>query len=315
MSEKQLSTKTAETALAFPEINALQVSNSFDKLVEIMPEHKEMLEVVKQALPEVQRSTSLFYKTQSQFMDNMMTVSHMTPLRNLRQILAQMNSTREAIKEAHFKLKKKEVELKQKQREYNGLFAEGSDGMMLNDKNDDLKADLLEIEMAEIVSNADSTRGYISGAIRTLANYTQQYNLIMAKHGLENWNEADFEKEEERYHIMKAFEQALCAARSRNGMIDEGNMIYLTQIGINGATAQFYMLNYLQNEQNLLKEGKAPTHKAYRDFLEEMANIFAGSAKEFAETKGMTTVSNVALIQQGDSRLLLSQKQDETDGQ
>lgn len=328
---KEVSTKTAESALAFPEINALQVSNSFDQLVAIMPEHKEMLEVVKEALPEIQRSTSLFYKTQSQFMDNMLTVSHMTPLRNLRQILAQMNSTREAIKEAHFKLKKKEVELKQKQREYNNLFKKQTlieqmeDVKNLKNADDDLKADLLEIEMDEIMSNADNTRGYISGAIRTLANYTNQYNLIMTKHDLKDWNETDFEKEEERYHIMKAFEQALCAARTRHDhSIDEGNMIYLTQIGINGAHAQFEIHRYLSVEQTMLRGNpgdpskgipptppQAPPHSMYIAFLNNMADHFAGSAKEFAEAKGMSTVSNVALIQTGDNRLLLAQKKEE----
>lgn len=290
--------------LAFPEITKLQMEDSFNKLVAIMPEHKGMIEVINTSLPEIHRSTSLFFKTQSQFMDNLLTVSHNTPLRNLRQILAEMNKTREAIKEAYFKLKKKDVELKQKQREYLKLFKDGIiENGLINEEND-LIADLLEIEVQEIISNAESTRGYISGAIRKLANYTAQYNSIVEKHGLGEFNEADFEKEEERYHIMKAFEQGLSAARSHHGMIDEGNQIYLAQIGINGATAQYYVTEFLQAEQKLLAEGKAPTHKAYLDFLERMANTFQGSADAYAEAKGMTAVSPVALIQQGDTRFL-----------
>lgn len=296
-------------SLALQQINALEVSKSFDQLINIMPEHKEMLETVKLNLPEVQRATSLFYKTQSQFMDNMMTVSHYTPLRNLRQILAQMNSTRDALKEAHFKLKKKEVELKQKQREYDALFSSYDyDGATLKNSDDDLKADLLEIEIQEIISNAESTRGYISGAIRQLTNYTEQYNNIVKSHKLESWNEADFEKEEERYHIMKAFEQAVCAARSRNGLIDEGNHIYLAQIGINGGAAQKFISEFLIEEQRHMQEngGQVPTHSALTTFLDRMANTFAGQASDFAKSKGMTVVSHNALILKGDERLLLA---------
>jgi hypothetical protein len=292
----------------FPEINALQVADSFNKLVAIMPEHKEMLEVVKKSLPEIQRSTSLFFKTQSQAMDNLMTVSAYTPLRNLRQILAQMNSTRAAIKEAQFKLQKKDIEVRTKKRSLAKFL--NDDGTLKNQDND-LDVELLDLEIAEIVTNADDTRGYISGAIRTLTNYTEQYNNIVKAHGIGEWTEADFEKEEEKYHIMKAFEQAVCAARSRQGTIDEGNMIYLTQIGINGTTAQQFVMNYLRSEQSVIDESRGvnvPTHKSFRNFLEEMARIFTGCTAEFAAAKGMTTVSPVALIQQGDMRLLLASK-------
>lgn len=286
---------------AFPEITELQLNDGFQELVAIMPEHSNMLEVIKESLPEIHRSTSLFYKTQSQFMDNMMTVSANTPIRNLRQILAEMNKTREAIKEAHFKLKKKEIELRMKQREI--------EQELKKKKPDDLKVEMLEVEIMEIVANADSTRGYLSGAIRKLANYTEQYNSIMEKHKLKGFNEEAFEEEEEKYHIMKAFEQGLCAARSRQGMIDEGNMIYFTQIGINGAHAQHRVTEFLQAEQELLRKGMAPTHKAYLDFLEAMAKEFKGCSRDFAKAKGMSTMTQTALIQKGDSRFLLESKE------
>lgn len=306
-----MSEQKENKSLALQEINALQVSKSFDQLIQIMPEHKEMLEVVKESLPEVQRATSLFYKTQSQFMDNLLTVNHYTPLRNLRQILAQMNTTRDALKESHFKLKKKEVEFKKKQRDYENLFTiDGNDERVLKFQNLDLDADLLEIEMAEILSQADTTRGYISGAIRQLTNYTEQYNNIVKTHGLEKWNESDFEREEEEYHIKKAFEQAICAARPRQGVIDEGNQIYFAQIGINGGAAQNLVYDFFQNEQKFMQDnqGKLPTHVALTDFLNRMAATFKGSAAGLAQSKGMTTVSHNALIQKGDDRLLLAQQ-------
>ncbi len=280
----------------FPEITTLELNNSFNQLVAIMPEHNQMLDIIKESLPEIQRSTSLFFKTQSMFMDNMMTVNHNTPLRNIRQILAEMNRTRDAIKETVFKLKKKEIELKMKKRE---IEVES-----VKSDSDNLKIEMLQLEVMEIIDGADSARGYISGAIRRLTNYTEQYNSIITKYGIQNFTEKDFEKEEEKYHIKKAFEQGLTAARSRGGIVDEGNFIYFTQIGINGATAQFYISKFLNAEQELFKEGKAPTHKAYLDFLEEMAKVFADSAKTYAESKGMCISTETAMIKNGDDRLL-----------
>jgi hypothetical protein len=78
------------------------VVKDFSQLIEYAPEHKEMIENITRNHPEITRATSLFGKTQSQFMDNTMTVSHMTPLRNARQILAEMERTRNALKEAFF---------------------------------------------------------------------------------------------------------------------------------------------------------------------------------------------------------------------
>lgn len=272
------------------EFSAMKENKSVNELIAIMPEHNKMLQVIKDSLPEIQRSTSLFGKTQSQFMDNMMTVSGNTPIRNLRQILAQMVQTREAIKEANFKLKKKEIEAEIKHEE-----AE----LEVNPK----KKRLLTTEAEELESGAESTKIYLSGAVRQLANYTSQYNSIMENHNLQNFNEEDFEKEEEKYHIMRAFEQALCAARAHGGLVDEGNHIYFSQIGINGAHAQFRITEFLKAEKDLLDAGKAPTHKAYIDFLERMAGEFAGSAEKYAERKGMKTRTDMAMIQEGDTRM------------
>jgi hypothetical protein len=256
-------------------------------IVESMPEHKAMIDSINQNMPEIIRSTSLFGKTQSQFMDNMLTVSHYTPLRNLRQILAQVTQTRAAIDENNFKLKKKQIEIKMKQRE-------------LEEEKDVLKKEMLQTEIEELVSQLESAKIYISGSIRTLSNYTEQYNNIVKSKGIETWNEKDFEAEEEKYHIMKAFEQAYCAAVAGRGGFDEGNMIYVTQLGINGMAAQKDLIEYLALEDSLLKDNKEPTHKMFSMFLERMAEKHKGASAASAERKGMTTYTEKAAIEKGD---------------
>lgn len=256
----------------------LILNNTVNSLVTSMPEHTQMLQIIQQSLPEIKRGTSLFCKTQSQFMDNMLTVSHPTPLRNARQILAEINQTTEALKEAHLKQKKLEIELKIKQRE-------------LESEKDYLKQDLLNLEIMEIVTKIDSSEGYISGAIRKITNYTEQYNSILAKHGKQNFNEEDFENEEEEYHIKKAFDQALTAARSRNGLIDEGNLLYLSQIGINGGSAQRDVIVFLNQEGQLLQQGKTPDNNLVLNFLNDMYNKYKGCAKELAKYKGLIGTS------------------------
>lgn len=262
----------------------LVLNKTVSQLITDHPEHGKMLAIIEESLPEIKRGSSLFFKTQSQFMDNMLTVSHPTPLRNARQILAEMNKTTEAVKEFHFKVKKSEINIKMKERDF-AL------------ESDDLKKELIELEIFELTSQLETSKGYLSGAIRKLTNYTEQFKSILKAHGKENFTEEDFEKEEEEYHIKKAFEQGLTAARSRGGVIDEGNLIYFTQIGINGAAAQKDVIEYLNAEADLFKDNKEPTHAMFLSFLNAVYNKYAGSAKKLAEFKGLIgTVSNNALL-------------------
>jgi len=271
------------------ELEVYNVSSDLDTYLKdsIDKPHLAMIERVKGNLPEIHRGQSQFMKTQSQFMDNMLTVSHPTPLRNLRQILAEMTRTESALKENYYKIEKKKVTIKKLKRK-------------LEATDDDLDKEMLELQIAEKLSQIDSAKGYVQGAIRKLTNYSDQYNNIMNKlkedRGVETWDEIDFEEEEERYHIGKAFSQALCAARSRGGMIDEGNFIYFQQIGINGTTAQHYLTLFLKDEHELIQKGVEVPHDVELKFLDQMMERFKGCSKRLADHKGMTVSSETALL-------------------
>lgn len=271
----------------FPEVT----NTSMNDLLSYLPEHKAMLENIQKSLPEITRASSLFYKTQSQFMDNVLVISHFTPIRNARQMLSEMTRTRDALKEAYFGMAKKEVEIEKKQHQ-------------LELEENEFNRKLLIIEIAELKSQNESTNGYVSGAIRKLANSTELYNNFVEFHNIKDFTEEDFEKEEEAYHIAKAFEQGISAARARGGTIDEGNMIYFQQIGINGSAAQFYVNQLLNAEQELLRQGKEPNHEMTVDFLQNMVSKFQGCANKFVSKKGLKTYTESALLKEGDTRLL-----------
>ena len=90
-----------------------------------------------------------------------------------------------------------------------------------------------------------------------------------------------YEREEARYHVMTAMKQALSAARTRNGLIDEGNQIYLFDLGISGAQAQAEMFAYLNFENELIKKGQARTHEHTMQWLEACADKFLISSSKF----------------------------------
>jgi hypothetical protein len=209
-------------------------------------------------------------------------VTAITPIRSIKHTLAEIDKTRSALQEAYVNLRKKEVKLKKKQRK-------------LLDCSDHLDREMLEIEILEIQGHLEGTRNAVQGAVRKMNFFTNQYDNLMKKIGKEELTEEDYELEEARYHIMTCMKQALNSARPRQGVIDEGNMIYLFDLGINAAQAQAEVFSYLNWENELVKQGKAPEHHHTVQWLEGCADKWAGCPAAFANSRGFDVFDPTSL--------------------
>tara|TARA_R100000008_G_scaffold42486_1_gene24511 strand:- start:65 stop:907 length:843 start_codon:yes stop_codon:yes gene_type:complete len=241
----------------------------------VKKEYKVMLENINKTLPAIKQSSSNFYKSHSQFMGVMLDVTAITPIRSVKHTLAEIDKTRMALEEAHLKMMKKEIELKEKEKQ----LADG-------DYKNEFERDRLEVEILEIKVNMSNIQNSISGAIRKMNFFTNQYKSILKKLGKEDITEEEYEKEEANYHVMTCMKQALNAARARGGVIDEGNLIYLFDMGINSAQAQAEIYAYLKMENDMMEKGKAPTHEMTMQWLEACAAKFSQDANKFAERRG-----------------------------
>jgi len=241
----------------------------------VKKEYKQMLTNINATLPAIKQSSSNFYKSHSQFMGVMLDVTAITPIRSVKHTLAELDKTRMALEEAQLKLMKKDIELRQKEKK----MADG-------DYKDEFERELLDTEILEIKVNMNNIQNSVSGAIRKMNFFTNQYKSILKKLGKDDITEEEYEKEESRYHVMTCMKQALNAARARGGVIDEGNLIYLFDMGINSAQAQAEIYAYLEMENKLMKEGKAPTHEMTMVWLEACADKFSGDSVKFAERRG-----------------------------
>ena len=241
----------------------------------VKKEYKVMLENINKTLPAIKQSSSNFYKSHSQFMGVMLDVTAITPVRSVKHTLAEIDKTRMALEEAHLKMMKKEIELKEKEKQ----LADG-------DYKNEFERDRLEVEILEIKVNMSNIQNSISGAIRKMNFFTNQYKSILKKLGKEDITEEEYEKEEANYHVMTCMKQALNAARARGGVIDEGNLIYLFDMGINSAQAQAEIYAYLKLENDMMEKGQAPKHEMTMQWLEACAAKFSQDANKFAERRG-----------------------------
>jgi hypothetical protein len=260
----------------------LVVKDIQNALVEVKPEYKTMLKNIDKNMPMVQQACSNFHKSHSQFMGVTLDVTAITPIRSIKHTLAEVDKTKNALQEAQIRMQKKSVELKMKQRE-------------LLECQDDLQREMLEIEILEIQTHSVNAQNSVQGAIRKLNFFINQYNSLLKHLGVDEITEEMYEREENRYHIMTAMKQALTSARPRGGIIDEGNMIYIFDLGISGAQAQAEVFAYLNTENELMKEGKAPTHEMTMRWLEDCADKWEKDPEIFANRRGFTLLDKQSL--------------------
>ena len=247
---------------------------NISNLPNIKKEYKNMLKHIKNTLPAIKKTSSNFHKSHSQFMGVMLDVTALTPVRSIKHTLAEIEKTRAALEEAQLKLMENRILIKKHEKKLN------------SSELDELEIEHLQLKILRLQVAENNIMNAVQGAVRKMSFFTTQYKSILKKIGKEDITEEDYEKEEVRYHIMTCLKQALNAARSRGGVIDEGNLIYLFDIGINSAQAQAEIYAYLEIENKLMKEGKEPTHEMTMQWLETCADKFSGEAKKFAERRG-----------------------------
>lgn len=244
-------------------------------------EYGGMVRRIVDAMPAVRRDSENFYKSASQFKTVTLDNTALTPIRTIKQVLAEIDRTRQALEESHIKLRKNEIELARKEK---------SIALMVSR---DFDADLLEVEIQELQWQRENARAYMRGAVRKLAFQVQLYHNILADLGKDSITEEEYEREESRYHIMTAFKQALCAARARGGVIDEGNHIYLFDLGINGLQAQRELTDYLKWEQ---EEKRYVSHHETMAWLRGLADKFSTCPSKAIEARGLLQMDGVSLV-------------------
>jgi hypothetical protein len=253
------------------------------EVVNFSPEYNNMVEHINKCMPAISRDTENFYKSSSQFKNVTLDITDLTPTSSIRHCLAVIDQTKQALEKAHIELRKNDIKLKKKQQEFSNSV-------------DEYEKELLDVEITEIITTSENIKNSVKGAVRKLSFFVTQYKALMEKIGKTELTELDIEEEENKYHIMTAMKQALIAARARGGIIDEGNHIYLFDMGINGAVAQKEISNYLAIEQDIINQGLEPAHIMTIKWLEACAEKFQNCGTIFAANRGFIPLDNQSLL-------------------
>ena len=228
----------------------------------------EKLAIISQKMVAIDRANNTAGRSETQTTNQLMTLTMLTdsPYRRLRQCLAQIEKKRSALDEAYFKMKKKQVLIKQ--------WYEKGDEMSV------LKAQEAEHGLMR-------SKNYIDGAFKEIATFQCAYDEIRESYNIpENWDERDAEEEEIDHHIKQAFRQAH-REMVGSGCITSGNMEYLEQYGIHIQTATRLIADYIASEDEMIVKGQMPTVAHLYAFLDRMAETFHDAHKTVMQRIGI----------------------------
>ena len=253
------------------------------KLPMLTKQYQGMLKHINSSLPAIKKTSSNFYKSHSQFMGVMLDVTAITPVRSLKHTLAELDRTRSALEEAHLKMHENDILIKKREKQ------------LENPDLDPIDREHAEHKLLKLKVSGANIMNSVQGAIRKMSFFTTQYQSILKKLGKKDISEEEYEKEEVKYHIMTCMKQALNAARARGGQIDEGNLIYLFDMGINSAVAQKEIYQYLKKENDMMANGENPSHEMTMQWLEHCAEIFKKDSQKFADRRGFQLMDQKSL--------------------
>jgi len=243
------------------------------------------LEKINSFMPEINRATAVFSKTNSQTTASLMTLTMLEsgPYRTLRQILAQIEKKRGALREAYFKHEKNIIRLD-----------EISEHLRLENAKEDpdyFEIRRLELEWTEINYAMNDALAYIEACIKEIGAYLERAEEVKKNNNIpDNWDEVDFENGEIENHIKSIFRNAIrdimCGSRNH------GTMEYMEQFGINPIVGYRLVDRYIQNVSNAIntEESKIPSIDIEYKFLDSMYEMFKDEYKKVLKRIGLDSV-------------------------
>lgn len=219
---------------------------------------------VNEYLPEIEQKTKAFDRTNSQHTLSLMTLTMLngqSPFRMMRQVMAEIEKRKMALLEA-------QVNHAETLQEIEGLEFSCDPVSQAKFRQKSVSLRMLESK--------------INGAFKDIATLIDSYNNIKETNGIEDWDEAAFEKEEKRHHVRRGFElmyrNLLDGSRAQTATIE-----YLQQYGVHPQVALTEVSGYIQFTAQQIQAGNLPHANSLEDFLDQMADKYCVNVNKTAE--------------------------------
>lgn len=189
------------------------------------------------ALENVGELQTIWNHSHTQWMWKHLNLSWHAPLKNMRQIAAEIARKKAALNEAKWRQVDSEIKIRKITEE---LEKGHEDGSIEYWREIDLK-----IKLAKLKEGIAEGVVIIEGAMKDVLVLNELYEQLKAK--VSGFSEADVEKEETKSHLKRALVQSIRDVRMA-GYITKAEQEYIEQIGINPMKVQNLLRAYVESE-------------------------------------------------------------------
>ena len=234
---------------------------------------EEGLQKICDRLPELNRAKRVVGRKNSQTTSTLMTMTMLadSPYRQMKQCLSQIDNKRNALVEAHFKIKKNKVKIE--------IWEKSGDAL-----------DAVEAEEAKV--NMEQVRSSVENSMKEIGMYQDIYDQIRTTHNIPvDWDEEDYEKTEIDHALRMGFRQAIQNIMS-SGRIAISTVEYWEQFGVHPMVGQKLTRDYLESVALEIKENKFPSVVSMHKFLDKMVETFKDEHKHSLTRIGVDAIIN-----------------------
>lgn len=192
---------------------------------------------VDTALANVGELQTIWNHSHTQWMWKHLNLSWHAPLKNMRQISAEITKKKGALNEAKWRQVETELKIRKIEDELEKGQATG--------QLDYWREVELKIKLAKYKESAAESTTSIEGAMKDVLVLNELYEQL--KERVSEFSEADIEKEETKSHLKRALTQSIRDVRMA-GSISKGEQEYIEQIGINPMKLQVILRAYVESE-------------------------------------------------------------------
>jgi len=234
---------------------------------------------VNDYLPELEEKTRAFDRNNSQTTLSMMSITMLngqSPMRMMRQVMAEAEKRKMALAEAQVSHAKKRKEIDKLQ------------GQLLENPDDPVLEAKLRLSFVSITS----LESKINGSFKDIATLIDSYNSIKEKNGIDDWDEEEFEKGEKRHHVRRGFE-LMYRNLMDGGRASTATIEYMQQYGVHPQAGLTEVQGYIAHTANKIKNGQIPHSNELEEFLDQMGDKYYKNADATTERiYGKTDVFN-----------------------
>ena len=249
--------------------------------------------LVNEFLPELDEKTKFFDRNNSQSTLSMMSLTMLnghSPLRMLRQVLAETETRKMALAEAqvsHAKSLKNIEKLQEK--------------VFLNPDNK-----IASAKLRAAFVGIESMESKINGSFKDIATLITAYNNLKENYGIEDWTEEEFEESEKKHHVRRGFE-LMYRNLMDGGRASTSTIEYMQQYGIHPQVGFVEVQGYIAVVNELISKKQIPHSNHLEEFLDAMADkYYKESNKTTQRIFGKENITNTDIVS------LIEKKDDET---